>query len=123
MLNRVDLLIVDELGYLSFSLAGAELPFQVFADRYERGSILITSNLPFGEWGQVFQGERMTAALLNRLPLPHLRDERQSYRFRQSAKAAKEKKTGKWTTAAVENEAASRTRSSAVVSSGQRGWP
>ncbi len=39
----------------------------VFADRYERRSLLITSNLPFGEWGQVFQGERMTAALLDRL--------------------------------------------------------
>ena len=41
--------------------------FQVFADRYERGSLLITSNLPFGEWGSVFQGERTTAALLDRL--------------------------------------------------------
>jgi DNA replication protein DnaC len=66
-LDRLDLLIVDELGYLSFSRTGAELLFQVFADRYERRSLLITSNLPFGEWGQVFQGERMTAALLDRL--------------------------------------------------------
>ena len=56
---------------------GAELLFQVFADRYERKSLLLTSNLPFSEWGQIFQGERMTAALLDRLdtPLPHLRDE------------------------------------------------
>ena len=60
-LDRLDLLIVDELGYLSFSRAGAELLFQVFADRYERRSLLVTSNPPFGEWGTVFQGERMTA--------------------------------------------------------------
>ena len=66
-LERIDLLIVDELGYLSFNRVGAELLFQVFADRYERRSLLITSNLPFGEWGQIFQGERMTAALLDRL--------------------------------------------------------
>jgi DNA replication protein DnaC len=65
-LDRTDLLICDELGYLSFSRAGAELLFQVFADRYERRSLLITSNLAFSDWGQVFQGERMTAALLDR---------------------------------------------------------
>ena len=52
-LDKTDLLIVDELGYLSYSRAGAELLFQVFADRYERASLLITSNLAFGDWGQV----------------------------------------------------------------------
>ncbi|MCZ6816104.1 MAG: IS21-like element helper ATPase IstB, partial [Planctomycetota bacterium] len=66
-LDKTDLLICDELGYLSFSRPGAELLFQVFADRYERSSLLITSNLAFSDWGQVFQGERMTAALLDRL--------------------------------------------------------
>jgi DNA replication protein DnaC len=66
-LDKIDLLIVDELGYLSFSRSGAELLFQVFADRYERRSLLITSNLSFSDWDQVFQGERMTAALLDRL--------------------------------------------------------
>ena len=45
-------MICDELGYLSFSRAGAELLFQVFADRYERRCLLITSNLPFGEWAR-----------------------------------------------------------------------
>jgi len=63
-LDRTDLLICDELGYLSFSRAGAELLFQVFAERYERRSLLVTSNLAFSDWGQIFQGERMTAALL-----------------------------------------------------------
>ena len=54
-LDRADLLICDELGYLTFSHTGAELLFQVFADCYERGSPLITSNLAFSEWVQVFQ--------------------------------------------------------------------
>lgn len=87
-LDKSDLLICDELGYLSFSRSGAELLFQVFADRYERGSLLITSNLPFSEWTQVFQGERMTAALLDRLTHHcHIFEMNgESYRFRQSMK-------------------------------------
>ena len=98
-LDRLDLLIVDELGYLSFSRSGAELLFQVFADRYERRSLLVTSNLPFGEWGQVFQGERMTAALLDRLThrCQIFEMAGESYRFRESmkAKAGKDPKKGK----------------------------
>lgn len=87
-LDKADLLICDELGYLSFSRSGAELLFQVFADRYERGSLLITSNLPFSEWNQVFQGERMTAALLDRLTHHcHIFEMNgESDRFRQSMK-------------------------------------
>jgi DNA replication protein DnaC len=86
-LDRAELLIVDELGYLSFSRAGAELLFQVFADRYERASVLVTSNLAFGDWNQVFQGERMTAALLDRLTHRcHIfQMNGESYRFRESA--------------------------------------
>ena len=87
-LDKVDLLICDELGYLSFSRGGAELLFQVFTDRYERASLLITSNLPFSEWQQIFQGERMTAALLDRLThhCEIFEMNGESYRFRESMK-------------------------------------
>jgi DNA replication protein DnaC len=93
-LDKADLLVIDELGYLSFSRGGAELLFQVFADRYERGSILITGNLPFSEWGQIFQGERMTAALLDRFTHRcHIFEMNgESFRFRESSKQAREKK-------------------------------
>ena len=92
-LDKVDLLVCDELGYLSFSRTGAELLFQVFAERYERRSVLITSNLPFAEWDQVFQGERMTAALLDRFTHRcHIFEMNgPSYRFKESVKNAKPK--------------------------------
>ena len=61
------LLIIDELGYVPLSPTGAELLFEVFSQRYERGSTLVTSNLPFDEWTSVFGSERLTGALLDRL--------------------------------------------------------
>ena len=88
------MLICDELGYVTMSRGGVELLFRVFADRYERSSVLVTSNLPFSEWGQIFQGERMTAALLDRLTHHcHIFEMNgESYRFRESMKAKKGRK-------------------------------
>ena len=66
-LSRLNLLIIDELGFVPLSPTGAELLFEVFSQRYERGSILVTTNLPFDEWTEVFGSERLTGALLDRL--------------------------------------------------------
>ena len=59
-LSRLKLLIIDELGFVPLSRTGAELLFEVFSRRYKRGSILVTTNLPFDEWTEVFGSERLT---------------------------------------------------------------
>ena len=66
-LSRRGLLIIDELGFVPLSPTGAELLFEVFSQRYERGSIVVTTNLLFDEWTEVFGPERLTGALLDRL--------------------------------------------------------
>jgi len=66
-LQAAKLLIIDELGYVPLSPTGAELLFEVFSQRYERGSTIVTSNLPFEEWTAVLGSERLTGALLDRL--------------------------------------------------------
>ena len=65
--SRYGLLILDELGYVPFSKEGSQLLFQVLADRYERGSVIITTNLGFANWTQLFGDPTLTAALLDRL--------------------------------------------------------
>ena len=66
-LSRLNILIIDEPGFVPLSRTGAELLFEVFSQRYERGSVLVTTNLPFDEWTEVFGSERLTGALLDRL--------------------------------------------------------
>jgi DNA replication protein DnaC len=80
------LLIIDELGYVPLSTTGAELLFEVFSQRYERNSTIVTSNLPFDEWTGVFGSERLTGALLDRLThhVHILEMNGDSYRLKQS---------------------------------------
>ncbi len=81
-----ELLIVDELGFVPLSKSGAELLFEVFSQRYERGSTMVTSNLPFQEWTEVLGSERLTGALLDRLThhVHILEMNGESYRLKQS---------------------------------------
>jgi DNA replication protein DnaC len=80
------LLIIDELGFVPLSKTGAELLFELISQRYERGSTLITSNLPFDEWTETFGSERLTGALLDRLThhVSILEMNGESYRLAQS---------------------------------------
>jgi DNA replication protein DnaC len=85
-LAAVKLLIVDELGYVPLSQTGAELLFEIFSQRHERGSTIVTSNLPFEEWTTVFGSQRLTGALLDRLThhVHILELNGESYRLKQS---------------------------------------
>lgn len=66
-LSRVDLLIIDELDYLTLCKQTSRLFFQMVSKRYEKGSIIITSNKPFDEWGEIFNDDIVASAILDRL--------------------------------------------------------
>ena len=85
-LARVNLLIVDELGYVPLSQTGSKLLFDAFSRRYENGATIVTSNLPFQEWTSVFASERLTGALLDRIThhVHILEMNGESYRLKQS---------------------------------------
>ena len=89
-LSRLNLLIIDELGFVPLSRTGAELLFEVFSQRYERGSVMVTTNLPFDEWTEVFGSERLTGALLDRLThhVHILEMNGESYRLKRSRETA-----------------------------------
>lgn len=66
-LEKVDLMILDEMGYLPFGKEGAELLFQIISEFYEQKSLIITSNLEFSQWNRIFSDSRLTATLVDRL--------------------------------------------------------
>jgi DNA replication protein DnaC len=80
--------VIDELGYVPFSKAGAELLFEVIGQAYEHHSLMVTTNLAFEEWTEMFGSERLTAALLDRLThrCHILEANGESYRLRQARK-------------------------------------
>jgi DNA replication protein DnaC len=83
-IGRLDLLLLDELGYVQLDVRGAELLFQILTEREEKASVAIGSNLPFSEWGQVVSDPRLVAAIVDRVTFNgHIIETgTQSYRLR-----------------------------------------
>jgi DNA replication protein DnaC len=90
-LQRLNLLVIDELGYVPFSKTGAELLFDVVSQAYEHHSLMVSTNLAFEEWTEIFGSQRLTGALLDRLThrCHILQANGESYRLRQARKQSK----------------------------------
>jgi DNA replication protein DnaC len=93
-LSRYDALIIDDIGYVQQDREEMEVLFSLFADRYERGSVMLTSNLPFSKWEQIFKDPMVTAAAIDRLVHHSVIIELnlESYRMEQALKSQKIKK-------------------------------
>lgn len=91
---RTELVVLDELGYLALPEGAAELVFQVISERNERGSLIVTTNLPFGEWVKVFPDPRLAKAVVDRLThRAHIIETgTESWRFRQGLERKKAKR-------------------------------
>lgn len=96
-LERVDLLVLDELGYVPFSKMGAELLFEVISRAYERTSLVVTTNLPFESWTEVMGSQRLTGALLDRLThrVHILEANGESFRLKDSMRRQKRHQAGR----------------------------
>ena len=92
--GRLDLLCLDELGYVQIDPRGAELLFQIITEREERASVAIATNLPFSEWGTVFPDPRLVAAIVDRVTFnAHIIETgTKSYRLRTSKTATRTKR-------------------------------
>ena len=93
-LERLDLIVLDEFGYIPFSKLGAELLFEIISRAYERTSLIMTTNLPFESWTEILGSQRLTGALLDRLThrIHILEANGESYRLKESKKRAKRQK-------------------------------
>lgn len=94
--GRLDLLLLDEVGYVQIDPRGAELVFQIITEREERASIALASNLPFSEWGSVFPDPRLVAAIVDRITFnAHILETgTDSYRLRTSKTSSRRKRSG-----------------------------